>query len=398
MTTVGGVFVDWALRRDLFTLDRRTAHLNHGSYGAVPLPVQRAQQRLRDEMEANPIAFFTRGLLERIQHARAHLAAFVGADSEGVALVSNATAAATAVLRSVPLRAGGQILLTDHVYGAVRFAAEEVAGRVGAHVRVVAVPLTAGDDEVVDRVTAAVTPGRTRLAIVDHVASATAKLFPVDDLVAALHERNVAVLVDAAHAPGMLPVDVRATGADFWLGNLHKWAFTPRPTALLAVAPEHRAAMRPLVVSWEQAAGFPSAQEFAGTLDYTAWLAAPAGVHFLRTLGPDRVRSHNGELAQAGQQLVARAMANRATADPLLELALDGRLGSAAVSMRLVPPPPTVTDRDSMLELRRRLAVEHRVEIAVAEFGNRPLLRISGQVYNELEDYQRLADALRVLA
>ena len=242
-------------------------------------------------------------------------------------------------------------------------------------------------------------PGRTRLAIIDHVASATAKLFPVDDIVAALHERDVAVLVDAAHSPGMLDLDVSATGADFWLGNLHKWAFAPRPTALLSVAPEHRAAMRPLVVSWEQEAGFPAAQEFAGTLDYTAWLAAPAGVHVLRTLGPDRVRAHNGELAQAGQQLVARAITTRATADPLLELALEGRLGSAAVSMRIVPPPPTVTDLASIMELRRRLAVEHRIEVAISEFtGNRHLLRISAQVYNELEDYERLAAALRALA
>lgn len=399
MTMVGGVVVDWAARRDLFTLDRRTTHLNHGSFGAVPRPVQRAQQRLRDEMEANPIAFFTRGLLDRIRHARSHLAAFVGADPQGVALVPNATAAATAVLRSVPLGAGQEILLTDHGYGAVRLAAEEVAGRAGARVRVVPVPLTADHGGVVDRVISAVSPGRTRLAVLDHVASATAKLFPVSDLVAALHERDVPVLVDAAHAPGMLDVDVSASGADFWLGNLHKWAFAPRPTALLAVAPEHRAAMRPLVVSWEQAAGFPEAQEWGGTLDYTAWLAAPTGIHVLRTLDPQRTRAYNGELAQAGQRLVARAVAARASTDPLLELALAGQLGSTEVSMRVLPPPPTVTDRTAILDLQRRLAVEHRIEVAVTEFaGNRHLLRISAQVYNGLEDYERLADALRQLA
>src|SRR5690606_37908993 len=119
-------------------------------------------------------------------------------------------------------------------------------------------------------------------------------------LVAELRRREVPVLVDAAHAPGMLDVDVASVGADFWLGNLHKWAFAPRPTALLAVAPEHRTSLRPAVVSWEQPHGFPTAHEFTGTLDYTAWLAAPAGVHLLRTLGAERVRAHNNELAAQG--------------------------------------------------------------------------------------------------
>ncbi len=399
MTTVEGVPVEWERRRELFSLDTRTTHLNHGSFGTVPLPVQRAQERLRREMEANPMAFFTRGLLDRIAHARTHLATFVRADPEGVALVANATSAANAVLRSLRLVGGQEILLTDHGYGAVALAAEEVAGRVGATVRVVPVPLTADDDEVLTRLVNAVRPGLTRLAIVDCIASPTAKLFPVDRVAAALRARDVPVLVDAAHAPGMLDVDVTATGADFWLGNLHKWAFAPRPSALLAVAPEHRAAMRPLVVSWQQPQGFPTAQEWAGTLDYTPWLAAPTGVHVLRTLGPDRARSHNNALAAQGQRIVAEAVAARwpggGPADELLELAREGRLGSDVVSMRLIPLPLETDDEpDAVVTLRTRLAAEHHIEVATTRWGSRALLRLSAQVYNQIDDYDRLARTL----
>ncbi len=151
--------MDWAHRRELFSLDPRVAHLNHGSFGAVPIPVQRAQQRLRDEMDANPMAFFSRGLLDRLTHTRKHLAAFLGADADGAALVPNATAAVMAVLSSVKFGQGQEIVVTDHGYGAVRIAAEQVAGRVGATVREVAVPLTATEDEILDRLTDAVITG-----------------------------------------------------------------------------------------------------------------------------------------------------------------------------------------------------------------------------------------------
>jgi isopenicillin-N epimerase len=401
---VEGVPIDWSRRRELFSLDDRVAHLNHGSFGAVPIPVRGAQRRLRDEMDANPMAFFSRGLLDRLAHTRGHLAGFVGTGADGVALVPNATAAATAILHSIPFARGEEILLTDHGYGAVRIAADEVARRYGASVREVELPLIATDDEVLNRITDAVTPGRTRLAFVDHVTSPTAKLLPVHRIVAELRSRHVLVAVDAAHAPGMLEVDIDGLAADFWLGNLHKWAFAPRPTALLGVAAEHRSSMRPLVVSWEQQHGFPRAQEFAGTLDYTAWLAAPAGVHLLRTLGLEQVRTHNADLAAQGQRLVASAVAAAwptsavgAPAHTLVQRAQDGTLGDPSVSMRLVPLPPDVaTDRAVAVDLRTRIA-ELGVEVAMDAWRGQGFLRLSAQVYNRIEDYDRLAHALALV-
>ncbi len=394
---IEGIGVSWDRRAELFSIDPAVAFLNHGSFGAVPLPVQRAQQRLRDEVEANPMAFYSRGLWDRITHPRRHLAAFVGADPDRTALVANATAATEAVLGSLGLRAGEEILLSDHGYGAVRLAAERLAARTGAVVRSVSIPLTATDDQVVEAFAGAVGP-QTRFAAVDHITSPTAKLLPVRRVVAALRERGVLVLVDAAHAPGMLEVDVSALGADFWLGNLHKWALTSRPTALLTVSAEQLPRMEPVVVSWRQPEGFPAAQEFAGTLDYTAWLAAPAGLHLLRTLGPARVRQHNAELAAHGQRVVAAALGGARDYGPAaeeLELARTNALGDDRLSMRLVPLPPGVaTDRPAALELRSRLASDDGVEVALDAWHDRGYVRLSGQLYNRVEDYLRLARAL----
>jgi isopenicillin-N epimerase len=396
---VEGVEVSWDRIPELFSLDPAVGHLNHGSYGAVPIPVQRAQRRLREEMEANPMAFFTRGLLDRLAHTRRHLAAFLGADPDGAALVPNATAAVQVVLGSLRLRAGDEILLTDHGYGAVRMAVERLCRRTGAILREVSVPLDADDRETVALVASA-SHGCPRLVIIDHVASATAKLFPVTRIVAALREFGVPVLVDGGHAPGMLPVDVAATGADFWLGNLHKWAFAPRSTAVLVVAPEHRDAVEPLVISWQQESGFPGAVEYAGTLDYTAWLAAPAAVHTLRALGFDAVRRHNADLAAYGQATLGTALGvDRADLPgPTVDIEPAGadHPGAAApVSMRLVPLPPGVADdRPAAAEFQREIATELAYEVAASAWGGRGYLRLSAQVYNRPQEYDRLAEAL----
>jgi isopenicillin-N epimerase len=387
---VEGVEVSWDRRRELFSLDPRVAHLNHGSYGAVPIPVQRAQQRLRDEVDANPMAFFTRGLLDRLTHTRRHLAAFVGADPDGVALVTNATAAAQVVLGSLRLGPDDEVLLTDHGYGAVRLAAERCQARTGVAIHEVAIPLTADDDEVVALIRAAATPGRTRLAVVDHITSATAKVFPVDRIVAALRDQGVPVLVDAAHAPGMVPVDVSRLGAAYWLGNLHKWGFAPRATALLAVDAAHRATIEPLIVSWSQPSGYPASVEFGGTLDYTAWLAAPTALHLMRTLGIDRVQHHNANLAAYGQRSIASALARLGHQAPLI--------GDDSVSMRVVWLPPGVApDRSAAADMRLRLAAEHGIEVVVDSWQGHGFLRLSAQLYNRPEEYDLLADLLMPL-
>ncbi|MEU0550235.1 aminotransferase class V-fold PLP-dependent enzyme [Micromonospora sp. NPDC005979] len=376
--------------RLLFSLDPAVSHLNHGSFGAVPIGVQRAQQRLRDEMEANPLRFFTQGLVDRIAHTRRHLAGFLGADPEGSALIGNTTTGVAVVLQSVGLRPGDEVLSTDHGYGAVSLAIARECRRTGAVSRVLPIPLDAGDEQIVQTIRAGLRPGRTRLLVVDQLTSATAKLFPTAAIVAVAHENGVPVLVDAAHAPGMLATTVASIGADFWAGNLHKWGYAPRGTALLAVAPQWRERIEPLVVSWEQESGFPARVEWQATLDYTSWLAAPAGLFTLRSLGVDRVREHNAALAAYGQRVVGDALGV-----PPAQLPDPGGPG---VSLRLIPlPAGTGTTIDAARALQTRIGERLAAEVAVMSWNGRGWLRLTGQVYNTADEYERLATRLPAL-
>jgi isopenicillin-N epimerase len=379
----------WEAARLLWSLDPSIAYLNNGAFGAVPIPVQRAQQRLRDEVESDPMRFYARGLGDRITHTRRHLARFVGADPDGSALVANASTGLNAVLRSFPLRPGEEVLVTDHGHVPARHAVERACRLAGATVVTVEIPLTATDDAVVELVRERVTR-RTRLALLDQVTSPTARLLPLGRLVGPLRADGVAVLVDGAHAPGMLPVDVNRLGADFWVGNFHKWAAAPRGTALLSVHPRWRSSMQSFVVSWSEDAGFPESLERSGTMDPTGWLAAPVGLHTLSSLGWDALRQRNARLAAWGQHVVAE----RIGAD-LGDLPV-----CPAVSMGIVPLPPGVaTTPDTAQGLQVQISAESGCEVAVAAWNGRGLLRVSAQAYNRTTEYLRLADALpRILA
>lgn len=376
--------------RLLFSLDPGVAHLNHGSFGAVPISVQRAQQRLRDEAEANPMRFFGQGLTDRIAHTRRFLAGFLGADPDGTALVSNATTGVALVLQSLGLRPGDEIITTDHGYGAVDLAIQRECRRTGATARRVTVPLSANPAEVIEAVRAALRSGRARLLVVDQIASPTAKVMPVVELATVARSHGVPVLVDAAHAPGMQPLEVDALGADFWTGNLHKWAYAPRGTAVLVVAPRWRERIEPLVVSWEQDAGFPRNVEWQGTLDYSPWLAAPTGVFTLRTIGIDAVRQHNAALVAYGQEVVGAALGLAPGDLP--------QPGGPLVSMRIVPlPGGLATSLTEAVALRRRIADVFNTEVAVNAWNGQGWLRLSAQVYNRADEYDRLARRLPAL-
>lgn len=373
--------------RLLFTLDPGVAHLNHGSYGAVPITVQRAQQRLREEVESSPQRFYTAGLADRLGHVRRYLAGALGADPDGSALVANATAGVALALHTVRPGGGEEIVTTDHGYGAVDLAVQRMCARTGATHRTLPVPLTAPDAEITAAFRDGVHPTRTRMVIVDQITSPTGRLFPVADIIAAVRSRapRAAVVVDAAHAPGMLPAPADLD-ADFWVGNLHKWGFAPRGTALLAVGAAWRLRIEPTVVSWGMPAGYPESVEMPGTVDYTPWLAAPAGMYLLRSLGAGTVRAHNAALAAYGQHVVGRALG----LDPAALPAPGGPL-----SLRLVPLPPGVGgDQEAAMVLRETIGRELATEVAVSSWRGRGYLRLSAQIYNRPDEYDRLAAGL----
>jgi isopenicillin-N epimerase len=336
-------------------------------------------------VEANPLRFFAGGsLYDRITHARRHLAAFAGVDPDGSALVTNVTTGVAVVLGPLRLSAGDEIVLTDHGYGSVALAVGRVCRETGAVTRVVELPLTASEDDVVNALGAAVS-GRTRLVIVDRITSSTARVFPVPAIVAALRGTGVPVFVDAAHVPGHW---AEPAAGDFWVGNFHKWAYAPRGAAVLYVAPRWRPEIRTPVVSWREAEGFPGSLEYTGAADYTPWLAAPVGTFVLRSLGVDLVRQHNAALAAYAQGIVGAALGLSAA-----DLPDPG--GDHPLAMRVIPLPQGLgADLASARTLRQRIADELQVEVNIGSWRGQGLLRLTAQVYNRADEYERFAERL----
>ena len=380
-----------------WSLERGLVFLNHGSFGACPTEVLRHQAALRAEMEAEPVRFLSRELDDRLDVARAALAAFVGADPDELAFVTNATGGVNAVLRSRVFAAGDELLTTDHAYGACRNTLQFVAERTGARVVVVTVPFpVASPDEVVAAVLAKVTP-RTRLALLDHVTSPTALILPIERLSAELGARGVEVLVDGAHAPGMVPLNLARLGATYYSGNCHKWLCAPKGSAFLWTRRDRQPEVRPLTISHGASAVRPGRSRFrlefdwTGTSDPTAWLTVPRALEYLEGLLPGgwpALMARNHGLALEGRRLLCAAAGTEPPCpDDMVGSLAAVRLpdGTAEVGWRRPDP------------LQARLFDDWRIEVPVMSWPAAPrrLVRISAQLYNRREHYERLAEALR---
>lgn len=387
---------------DRWTLDPAVDYLNHGSFGACPRAVLERQGELRAQLEREPVRFFLRELPPLFDAARATLAAFVGADEADLAAVPNATAAVSTVLRSLELRAGDELLTTDHAYGACKYALDHVAAQVRARVVVACVPFpVASEDEVVEAVLAAVSP-RTRLALLDHVTSPTGLVFPIARLVAALAGRGVDTLVDAAHAPGMVDLALDAVGAAYTTGNCHKWICAPKGAAFLHVRRDRQAHVRPLAIS--HGAGRPTGplgrfrQEFdwTGTADPTAFLCVPAALEHVASLVPGgwpEVRARNRALALEARRTLCGLLGVEPPAPgSMLGSLAAAHLPDAPEGSRLDPVTQTEPLQDALLE-------SFRIEVPIVSWPARPrrLVRVSAQLYNHPDQYARLGRALLAL-
>lgn len=383
--------------RDLWSLDPDVVYLNHGSFGACPRSVMSAQDQARAELERQPVRFM-QGLEGRLDAARSALAAFVGADAEGLAFVPNATTGVATALASLELRAGDELLTTDHTYPACRNALDHVAARAGAHVVVAAVPFPlTSEGVVVERVLGAVTR-RTRLALLDHVTSPTGLVWPIERLVRELALVGVEALVDGAHAPGMLDLSIERVGAAYYTGNLHKWVCAPKGAAFLAVREDLRKAVRPLVLS--HGASSPRRDrsryrlefDWTGTLDPTAFLAVPEAIRFISTLLPGGLAAlieRNRALALTARGLLCEALG---VAEPA-PAAMVGSLAAIPLPDATVAPEPPLYLDPLQIELYER----ERIEVPVSFWPAWPRrnLRISAAAYNEATDYELLARALK---
>lgn len=373
----------------LWGLDPAVTYLNHGSFGACPTVVLQAQAALREELEREPVDFLSTHYQRRIDAARAGLAAFLGASADDLVFVTNATAGVNAVLRSLPLQAGDELLVTTHTYAACRKSIDFVARERAASVVVAEFPFPCGGEaEILSAVLERVGP-RTRLALIDHVTSPTALVLPVARLVAELRERNVDTLIDGAHAPGMVPLDLTALGATYYTGNAHKWMCAPKGAAFLYVDRARQPLLHPNVISHGYRAGFHAEFDWTGTFDPTAWLCVPEAIRYLGSLLPggwSELMARNRALALRARALLVKALDVPA---PCPE-SMIGSMFSLPLPAAAAHAPAARLDCDGLHDWFRQRHVE-----AWFHPHPRPLLRLSAQLYNELAHFEQYARLLQ---
>jgi isopenicillin-N epimerase len=387
--------IDWAAARAQMLLDPQVANLNTGSFGPLPRPVFERVTRLRQRLAEEPMDFLVRAVPGLLWEARQRLAGFVGADPRRLVFTANVTASVNLVATSLRLAGPGEVLLTDHEYGSMHWCWERAAQRQGLTVRTFALPVMATDPAEIVTAAATAMTDRTRLFFFSHVLSPTGLVLPARELCALARSRGVVSVVDGAHAPGFVPLDLNAIGADFYGANCHKWLLAPTGSGFLHLGPGSEDRLQPLQVSWgwlrprdgsderDEYGSTPRLRflEFEGTRDPCPWLAVPAAIDFQAGLGFEAIRGRIGELTRFVRSRLDGLAGLR------LHTPAHPDLHGAMTAFRLPPGP-------SAPELRRRLWEGHRIELPVIERPEGLLTRISTHFYNTEDEVDRLARAL----
>jgi isopenicillin-N epimerase len=375
--------------RDLFLLRPGVVFLNHGSFGACPRPVFQAYQAWQTELERQPVEFLGRRFADLMRQARAALGAYLGADTDDLVFVPNATTGLNAVARALPLAPGDEVLGTDHEYGALDRTWRFVCAKRGACYVRRPVPLpVASADEVIEAVWSGVTQS-TRVLFVSHITSPTALIFPVAELARRARAAGILSVVDGAHAPGQVPLDLETLGADFYAGNCHKWMLAPKGAGFLYARPAAQPLLEPLVVSWGWQSETPGPSRFVdehqwqGTRDVSAYLAVPAAIEFMAEHRWDAVRPACHALVRHAR----RAIAELTGLEPICPDAPEWY-----AQMATMPLPPC--DAQALM---RRLYEEYRVEAPIITWGGRQFIRVSIQGYNTGDDVEALRAGLKAL-
>jgi isopenicillin-N epimerase len=382
-------YTDVLGQRELFWLQPGVVFLNHGSFGACPREVLQAAQEWQRELERQPVLFFQRRAQELLREARETLGAYVGADADEIVYTTNVTMAENIVAQSLDLEPGDEVLTTDQEYGAIDNAWRFVCERRGVRYVQQEIPLPATSSEVIaDAIWSGVTE-RTRVLSISHITSGTALILPVEELARRAREAGIITVVDGAHAPGQIPLDLTRMGVDFYAGNCHKWMMAPKGSGFLYARPEKQDMLKPLVISFgrhpnqDGRSSFTDEQQRQGTRDLSAFLAVPTAIRFAEAHDWPRVRQAcHALLCDARQQIVELTGIAGLTPDSADWFA----------QMAVAPIPPC----DSAA-LHRRLYDEYAIELPVTRWKDQPLLRISVQGYNSIADIEALLNAVRRL-
>ena len=365
--------------REDFLLRDDVIFLNHGSFGACPKPVFERYQAWQLELERQPIDFLLRRRAGLMADARAQIANYFNVPADEIVFVSNATTGLSRAVRSLPLQPGDEILTTDHEYGAVNRLLEYVAGRSGARIvrSLARLPYTS-DAEFVENLFARVT-AKTRAIVISHITSPTSLIFPVEQVCRRARERGILSIIDGAHAPGQLPVDLAAIGADMYSGNFHKWLCAPKGSGFLHVRPEHHALIDPLVISHGVygGSGFVERNEWQGTQDIAAFLSAPAAIGYQQEHNWSAIRAECHRLAALAQSRICE------------HFGLTPLSPNQFSQMVTIPLPDCDID-----ELLRRLYLDHRIEAPVGRRADQCEIRVSVGAYNTVDEIDLLIDAL----
>jgi isopenicillin-N epimerase len=385
-----------------WALDPAIVFLNHGSFGACPRAVLERQSQLRARMEAEPVRFLIQELQPLLDESRDRLAQLLNTASENLVFVTNATTGVNAVVQSLDFKAGDEILTTNQDYNACRNALKAVAEKVGAKVVVAQVPFPVRDEaQILDAVLSSVS-GRTRLAMIDHVTSPTAVVYPIEKIVRVLDERGIDTLVDGAHAPGMLPVDLDVLRPAYYTGNCHKWLCAPKGAGFLCVRPDRQERIQPTTISHGFNTPRPGRNalhtrfDWVGTIDPTAWLCVGMAIDWCSTLLPgglSELMNRNRTLAIEARRILCDSLG----IDPPYPEEMLGSMATVPLPERFQTAPFTANTIDP---LQTSLFDEYAIEAPVVRWGDpdRRWLRVSAHAYNSREQYAYLAGALKELA
>jgi len=373
-----------------FLLDPDVHFLNHGSFGATPKPVFDAYQRWQLELERQPVEFLGRRHNDLMQASRAAFADYIHAAADDLVYVTNVTFSINIVARSLELGPGDEVLATDHEYGACDRTWRFLSGERGFTYinQPIPVPMTTKEDFSA-ALWKGVTP-RTKVIYLSHITSPTAIIFPVEEVCARARAEGIMTVVDGAHAPGQIALDMQSIGADFYGGNLHKWLCAPKGVGFLYARPEVQSLLKPLIVSWGYESEIPGTSRFVdyfewmGTRDIAAFLSVPNAIQFQREHNWDSVRADCHEMARYAQ----RAICDLTGLAPLYS-----ELSDWFAQLVTAPLPEPV----DLATLKARLYDEYRVEVPLIFWNGRKLVRVSVQGYNTKEDVDALVHGLKKL-
>ena len=366
---------DFLIRNDII-------FFNHGSFGACPKAVFAEYQAWQLELERQPIEFLLRRRESLVQHAIDEIATYLNVPSAETIFVTNATAGLNLVVRSLRLNAGDEILTTNHEYGAINRLMEFAARKTGACIVRHQVRLPYRNDETFVDDFFSCASSRTKAIVISHITSPTALVFPVAEICRRARELGIVTIIDGAHAPGQLPLDLTAIGADAYSGNFHKWLCAPKGSAFLHVRAEHHKTIEPLVIShgWRDGAGFRERHDWQGTKDISAFLTVPAAIDYQREHNWDQIRADCHQLAATAQAQICEYFG----LEPL----------STYQFAQMVTVPLPDCDVEAV---KQRLYDEYRIEVPVGRFEDKCGIRISIQAYNTAADVQTLISALKAI-